>query len=71
MIDARRLVAPREHYGVLVEPDAAGVRACLARDAAALVAGGYSLERLQVVNMFPQSAHVESLLWLRREEQAT
>jgi len=35
MIDARRLVAPREHYGVLVEPDAAGIHACLARDAAA------------------------------------
>ncbi len=35
MIDSRRLVVPREHYGVLVEPDAAGVRACLARDAAA------------------------------------
>jgi len=35
MVDARRLVVPREHHGVLVEPDAAGVRACLARDAAA------------------------------------
>jgi hypothetical protein len=35
MIDARRLVAPREHGGILVEPDAARIRACLARDAAA------------------------------------
>ena len=35
MIDARRLVVPREHYGVLVEPDAARIHAWLARDAAA------------------------------------
>ncbi len=35
MIDSRRLVVPREHYGVLVEPDAAGIHAWLARDAAA------------------------------------
>jgi hypothetical protein len=35
MIDSWRLVVPQGHYGVLVEPDAAGIRACLARDAAA------------------------------------
>ena len=57
--------APREIIYLSCDP------ATLARDAAELVASGYSLERLKVVDMFPQSAHVESLLWLRREEQTT
>ena len=35
-----------------------------ARDAAAFVAAGYRPRRLRVLDMFPQSAHVESLLWL-------
>lgn len=35
-----------------------------ARDAAALVAGGYRPRSLRVMDMFPQSAHIESLLWL-------
>ncbi len=54
--------APREIIYLSCDP------ATLARDAAAIVASGYSLRRLQVMDMFPQSAHVESLLWLRREE---
>lgn len=36
-----------------------------ARDAAAFAAAGYRLRRLQALDMFPQSAHVESLLWLQ------
>lgn len=35
-----------------------------ARDAAALVDGGYRPRSLRVLDMFPQSAHIESLLWL-------
>lgn len=38
-----------------------------ARDAAAFVAAGYRPRRLRVLDMFPQSAHVESLLWLGDE----
>jgi len=36
-----------------------------ARDAAAFTAAGYVLRRLQALEMFPQSAHIESLLWLQ------
>ncbi|MBK7048950.1 MAG: hypothetical protein IPH48_21095 [bacterium] len=35
-----------------------------ARDAAILVAAGYRPRQLRALDMFPQSAHVESLLWL-------
>lgn len=35
-----------------------------ARDAALLAAGGYRPRELRVLDMFPQSGHVESLLWL-------
>lgn len=40
--------------------------ATLARDAAALTAGGYVLERVAPYDFFPQTAHVEALAWLRR-----
>jgi 23S rRNA (uracil1939-C5)-methyltransferase len=40
--------------------------ATLARDAAALVHAGYRPERLHLFDMFPQTAHVEALLHLRR-----
>jgi len=36
-----------------------------ARDAAAFTAAGYVPRRLQALEMFPQSAHIESLLWLQ------
>ncbi len=35
-----------------------------ARDAGALVAAGYVPRTLRVLDMFPQTAHVESLMWL-------
>jgi len=40
--------------------------ATLARDTAGLVAGGYAVKKLKVLDMFPQTAHIESLLLLER-----
>lgn len=41
--------------------------ATLARDTAALVAGGYEVKKVQVLDMFPQTAHVETLVLLTSE----
>ncbi|HHY95528.1 MAG TPA: 23S rRNA (uracil(1939)-C(5))-methyltransferase RlmD [Firmicutes bacterium] len=40
--------------------------ATLARDLAILVQGGFHLERVQPVDMFPQTAHIETVASLRR-----
>jgi len=37
--------------------------ATLARDAQVLSKGGYKLEQIQVIDMFPQTAHIESLVF--------
>ena len=38
--------------------------ATLARDGKQLTAGGYSLERVTLIDMFPQTYHIESIsLW--------
>jgi tRNA/tmRNA/rRNA uracil-C5-methylase (TrmA/RlmC/RlmD family) len=39
----------------------------LARDLKLLTAGGYRLEHCQVIDMFPRTAHFETLSFLRRE----
>jgi 23S rRNA (uracil1939-C5)-methyltransferase len=38
----------------------------LARDLAVLVSLGYRINRVQPVDMFPQTAHVETLVQLQR-----
>jgi 23S rRNA (uracil1939-C5)-methyltransferase len=52
--------APRDVFYLSCHP------ATLARDAALLAASGYDLVRLAVLDMFPQTAHVECLLQLAR-----
>ncbi|MDN7135054.1 23S rRNA (uracil(1939)-C(5))-methyltransferase RlmD [Pseudidiomarina terrestris] len=39
----------------------------LARDARHLFAAGYRLKRAQIVDMFPQTHHIECLTWFERE----
>jgi 23S rRNA (uracil1939-C5)-methyltransferase len=45
--------------------------ASLARDLSVLTAQNYRVERVQPVDMFPQTAHVETLVQLRRVEEET
>jgi 23S rRNA (uracil1939-C5)-methyltransferase len=40
--------------------------ATLARDVRALVDGGYELEQISAFDLFPNTAHVESVCLLRR-----
>jgi len=42
--------------------------ATMARDVAALVEAGYRILRLEVLDMFPQTAHIESLMFLERQD---
>lgn len=39
----------------------------LARDAKHLVETGYRLEQAQIIDMFPQTHHIECLMWFERE----
>jgi 23S rRNA (uracil1939-C5)-methyltransferase len=41
--------------------------ATLARDLAGLVAGGYAIEEITLVDLFPQTFHIETVARLRRE----
>jgi len=42
--------------------------ATLARDAAAFLEAGYQAKRLQVMDMFPQTSHIETLLLLEKSD---
>jgi len=53
---------PRQIIAMSCDP------ATLARDTAALVAAGYAVRKLKVMDFFPQTAHIECLLLLERED---
>jgi 23S rRNA (uracil1939-C5)-methyltransferase len=40
--------------------------ATLARDLAGLIAGGYRLERFTMIDLFPQTFHIEAIAQLRK-----
>lgn len=42
--------------------------ATMARDVAALTGSGYRILRLEVLDMFPQTSHIESLMFLERQD---
>jgi len=58
----RRLVElqPRQVAIVACDP------ATLARDLAGLVAGGYRMERMTMIDLFPQTCHLEAVVLLSR-----
>jgi 23S rRNA (uracil1939-C5)-methyltransferase len=58
----RRLVEFKPRQLVLVACDPA----TLARDLAGLVANGYAIVRMAMVDLFPQTYHLESIVLLRR-----
>jgi len=55
---------------VRLKPASIAIVACdpatLARDLAALLAGGYKLDQLTLVDLFPQTYHIEAIAWLSR-----
>ncbi len=67
MVDPPRVGLGPEVTGLLVELRPAVIAsvscdvASFARDAAALIAGGYHLEWVQPVDMFPQTPHIETV----------
>jgi 23S rRNA (uracil1939-C5)-methyltransferase len=58
----RRLVELQPRQVALVACDPA----TLARDLAAMVAGGYRMVRMAMVDLFPQSYHLEAIVLLQR-----
>jgi 23S rRNA (uracil1939-C5)-methyltransferase len=59
-VGALAAAAPRDVFYMSCDP------ATLARDTAGLAAAGYAPSRLALLDMFPQTAHVECLLQMRR-----
>ncbi len=61
---AAALVARRPRQVLVMSCDPA----TLARDAALLAAAGYTPSRLRVLDMFPQTAHIEALMLFERQD---
>lgn len=57
-------VARREPQRIIYISCAPGT---LARDAKVLIAAGYQLRQAQIIDMFPQTHHIECLTWFERE----
>ena len=72
MLDPPRTGLPRGAAAALcaLGPERIAYLSCdpatLARDLAALVAGGFALEAVEAFDLFPQTPHVEVLATLRR-----
>ncbi len=58
-------LAPRRIVYISCNPET------LARDLATLVRGGYAVRRIQPVDMFPYTSHVESVVCLTKSDKAT
>jgi len=56
-------IRPRQIIYVSCDPES------LARDLKILTAGGYQIAQVQPVDMFPQTAHVETVVQLKRQPQ--
>ncbi len=63
LIDTMLSMAPKRIVYVSCDP------ATLARDLKILAAGGYRIERVQPVDQFPQSVHVETVVSMSRGEK--
>lgn len=74
LVDPPRTGLGKEGLGALLQANPRHVLfmscdpATLARDAAALTAAGYRPLRLKVLDMFPQTAHIETLMLLERQD---
>lgn len=61
-LDAVLQMAPKQIVYISCNP------ATLARDLEVLAAGGYALKKVQPVDMFPHTAHVETIMLLQRRD---
>lgn len=72
LLDPARAGAPRAVHEIAKrQPQRIIYVSCapdtLARDAKVLVEAGYQLRRAQIIDMFPQTHHIECLTWFERE----
>ena len=62
LLDAVLTMAPERLVYVSCNP------ATLARDLKHLAAHGYAVQEVQPVDMFPQTVHVECVVWMSKEK---